>query len=224
MNLAYPDFSELISTDKSKVPCIVIENENLFRTFICDFAYAIAGNRTNLVLSAGEHILDISKCWELLMDFIHFDPNKKSPINKIVNELEKKAVDAEHYIEKQYLLATIETSIDKWAFDFPCDVIAGKVSVSSLLKSAGIELPCDYEGHTGQAEKILDYMELVREFDRDKLFVTVNMRTFFNDDIIEQFQKTAISHEYHVLMLESQAYPTISYENRLTIVADLCEL
>lgn len=31
------------------------------------------------------------------------------------------------------------------------------------------------------AEKLIDYMELVREFDRDKLFVTVNMRGFFVD-------------------------------------------
>lgn len=71
--------------------------------------------------------------------------------------------------------------------------------------------------------KILDYMELVREFDRDKLFITVNMRAYFDDVLIEQFMKTAISHEFRILMLESNAYRALPYEKRTTIDADLCE-
>lgn len=66
-------------------------------------------------------------------------------------------------------------------------------------------------------------MELVREFDRDKLFITVNMRAYFDDEIIAKFQKTALSHEFKVLMLEAYAYPPLKLEKRLTIDADLCE-
>ena len=65
--------------------------------------------------------------------------------------------------------------------------------------------------------------ELVREFDRDKLFVTVNMRTFFADGIMERFLETVRSHEFHVLMLESQSYARLAPEKRITIDADLCE-
>ena len=121
------------------------------------------------------------------------------------------------------LLSNIENVIGEWAFSFPCDIIAGKISVSTLLKSVGIELRDNYEGDRGEVEKILDYMELVREFDRNKLFMTVNMRSFFDDEIIAEFMKTAISHEYRVLMLESQAYPKQVFEKRVTIDADLCE-
>ena len=120
-------------------------------------------------------------------------------------------------------LSNIENIIGEWAFSFPCDIIAGKISVSTLLKSVGIELRDEYEGDRGGVEKILDYMELVREFDRNKLFITVNMRSFFDDEIIAEFMKTVISHEYRVLMLESQAYPKLAFEKRVTIDADLCE-
>ena len=81
----------------------------------------------------------------------------------------------------------------------------------------------DDEGHRGEVEKILDYMELVREFDRNKLFITVNMRSFFDDELITEFMKTVVSHEYRILMLESNAYLRLTLEKRITIDADLCE-
>lgn len=72
------------------------------------------------------------------------------------------------------------------------------------------------------AEKLIDYMELVREFDRDKLFVTVNMRGFFVDAEMAAFMETVVSHGYHLLMLESRAYDILPLENRITIDEDLC--
>lgn len=223
MRLAYPALSEAVSMDECCIPCLVIENKRLFRTLLCDAASAIDGNRTDLVLSDGDRILDMSKNAEILSDFICFDLNRKTLLNRIIGEMEKIAVSPEHYMKTRELLSNIENIIGEWAFSFPCDIIAGKISVSTLLKSVGIELRDEYEGDRGEVEKILDYMELVREFDRNKLFITVNMRSFFDDEIIAEFMKTVISHEYCVLMLESQAYPKLAFEKRVTIDADLCE-
>ena len=223
MKLAYPAFSELLTFDTGRIPCLVIENRQLFRSFLCDVASAIDGCRTDLVLSDKDKILDSSKYIEIITDFINFELNKKSLITKIIGELERLAVSPEHYIKTQELLAEIDQAIGTWAFSFPCDIISSKISVSTLLKAVGIELRNDYDGHRGEVEKILDYMELVREFDRDKLFITVNMRAYFDDVLIEQFMKTAISHEFRILMLESNAYRALPYVIRTTIDADLCE-
>ena len=46
-------------------------------------------------------------------------------------------------------------------------------------------------------------MELIYEFDRQKLFITVNMRSFVSDAEAELFARTVIAHGYRVLMLES---------------------
>lgn len=223
MRLAYPALSEVIPIGENSVPCLIIENRRLFRTLLCDAASAIDGNKTEMVLSEGDRILDMSKNAEILSDFICFDLNRKTLLNRIIGEMEKIAVSPEHYMKTRELLTNIENIIGEWAFPFPCDIVAGKISVSTLLKSSGIELRDEYEGHRGEVEKILDYIELVREFDRNKLFMTVNMRSFFDDEIIAEFMKTAISHEYRVLMLESQAYPKLALEKRVIIDADLCE-
>jgi CRISPR-associated protein Csn2 len=120
-------------------------------------------------------------------------------------------------------MGEIENQVSLWAFDFPCDIVTTKVSPSSILKSVGIEIRDSYDGQIGEAEKILDYMELVREFDREKLFITLNMRSFFEDNVMESFLQTVVSHEFKVLMIENKAYERLSFEKRLTVDEDLCE-
>ena len=92
MRLAYPALSEALLIDECYIPCLVIENKRFFRTLLCDAASAIDGNRTDLVLSDGDRILDMAKNAEILSDFICFDLNRKTLLNKIIGELEKIAV------------------------------------------------------------------------------------------------------------------------------------
>lgn len=66
-------------------------------------------------------------------------------------------------------------------------------------------------------------MELVREFDRDKLFFTVNLRSYIDDDEAELFMKTVIDHDFKIVMIENKEYNKLKHELRMTIDADLCE-
>ncbi len=224
MKFAHPQINKVFSWNESTVPTLIIENQGLFRTFLQDIHLAIDGVHTKVVLSLGNKVVDMTKHAELITDFICFDINKKSLLSKICAALEHSASSPEKFVETQQLLAYVENSINDWAFDLSCDISPSNVSVSSILKSAGIRINDDYVGEIGAAEKIVDYMELVREFDRDKLFVTVNMRSFFSDETISKFLATVVSHDYKVLMLESCAYDLIKYEDRLIIDRDLCEI
>lgn len=73
------------------------------------------------------------------------------------------------------------------------------------------------------AEKIIDYIELVREFLGDKLFIFINMRTWFSDESVNEFLATAVAHEYKVLLIDGFSAPLLENENRLTVDDDLCE-
>ena len=93
------------------------------------------------------------------------------------------------------------------------NVVNGQITI-------GITLRDDYED---PLERLIDFMELVREFDRDKLFVLVGLRSFFADDRVELFLKTVLEHGYNVLLLDSIAREKLPCEKRLTIDKDLCE-
>ncbi len=223
MRLAYPEIDTVFEWPQATVPVLVIENRQLFRRFLSDIRRAIEGEDTPVVLSVNDKPVSVDGRAELIVDFLSFSINRKSLTNKVCAALEQAAVSEEHYVQTQELLSTIEAQLQNWSFGFPCDIIASKVTVGALLKAIGISLREDYDGERGGAEQVVDYMELVREFDRDKVFVTVNMRSWFSENIIADFMRTVLSHEYRVLMVESTPYPLLETENRVTIDRDLCE-
>ncbi len=223
MRLVYPEIETVFEWPAPTVPVLVIENQRLFRRVLTDIRLATEGVKTAVVLSDSNRPISLSKHVVMISDFLHFELNQKSLLNKVSASLEQSALSEEQYLETQTLLTEIETTIDDWAFAFPCDIVVSKLTVASLLKAVGIALREEYEGESGEMEKVLDYMELVREFDGDKLFITVNMRNWFSDEIVASFMQTALSHEYKVLMVESYAHSRLSEERRVTIDRDLCE-
>ena len=72
-------------------------------------------------------------------------------------------------------------------------------------------------------EKIFAYMELVRELDRDRLFIMVHMRSYFSDEDMERFVESVCLHDFKVLLLESNAYSRLKNTKRYIVDEDLCE-
>ena len=66
-------------------------------------------------------------------------------------------------------------------------------------------------------------MELVRELDHDRLFIMVNMRSYFTDEDMQTFVESASLHGFRVLLLESSARRKLKHTQRYTIDEDLCE-
>lgn len=105
------------------------------------------------------------------------------------------------------------------SYELQFDGVCTKLTTSSLIKGCGIELCDDYDN---LCEKIVDYMELMREFKGIKLFITVNMRNYFEYDVVQQFCNTVLNHKLTILMIEATTYPLLNGEKRITIDKDMC--
>ena len=119
------------------------------------------------------------------------------------------------------LLSEVENYLYDLSFELPCDIAFSKVSVSAIVRGAGIALREEYPT---LGEKIIDYMELVTEFDRSKLFITVNLRSFIGDEEASRFMKTARDHGFPLLMVEAHARSLLEEEQRVIVDGDLCEI
>ena len=95
------------------------------------------------------------------------------------------------------------------------------VSLTGCLLEALVQEVADSGGDT--LERILDYMELVRELDRDKLFIMINMRSYFSDEDMERFVNTACLHDFKLLLLESISHKRLKNTKRYTVDDYLCE-
>ena len=220
MILAHPQMDTVLDFDGAFVNALVVENPDFYRQLLCDFYGQLQGDKGKLVLSDKDKALPVSKWVELVDNCIHFEMNRKSLLTKICSTMEQTAVSEAFFLKTSELLSALECYVDELAFELPGDIVCEKCSVAGLLKGIGISLRDEYDN---PLERLLDFMELVREFDRDKLFVLVGLRSFFADGQVEAFLKTVLDHGHRVLLLDSVAREKISLEKRLTIDIDLCE-
>lgn len=156
----------------------------------------------------------------MIDSLLSFEIGRKSLMTKIQSRMEAEALNARNYVKTMQLMGELEQFLQELAFDLPCGITCDKISIGGVLRSAGIEILDDYEN---ELERILDYMELTRELERDKLFVLVNLRSFYSDEEVAAFFRSVLDHSLCVLLVDSVSKAMLPLEKRVTVDADLCE-
>lgn len=221
MKLVYPTLQTPIVLSTDCINSVIIEEPGYFYELVKDLKVQWEGRDGKAVLSVNDEPVEIRKNLELVIDCIDFEINQKTLLTKVLSALER-AGRSEEYIEKtQKLLAEIERYIYDVSFDFDVEIQCDKMAIAQILKAAGIRIISEYDKLT---EILYSYMQLVREFDGDKVFAFVNLRSFVKLEELQDFANTVLAHGYRVLLLENHAYPSLSMEKRLIVDTDLCEI
>ena len=221
MKFTHPQIDRAFDTCCGKVNSIVVENQHFLSELLCDVASQLQGFDGQWIVSENETMLSFNRAVELLDVFVPFELNRKPLITKLCAVLERYAVLPEIYEKTGEIVTCINEYLDTLAFELPNDIVFTKVNIGSVIKGACPEFRDDYDSI---GEKVIDYFELVRQLDRDKLFITLNLRSFIDDEEAERFMETVLNHGYHVIMLESSDRARLPSECRLVIDADLCEI
>ena len=220
MILCHPQIETLLDVSLPGVTSLVIENPVFYRELLMDLYAQMDGMAGEFVLSHEGKTLSIATWVELIDNVLHFDLNTRTLLGKVQSAMEQTAVNETFFLKTAELLQQLERYTQELAFQFDCDILCKHCSVSGLLKAVGVSLRDDYED---PLERLADYMELIREFDREKLFVLVNLRSFFDDDHVEKFLETVSAHGYRLLLLDGIERKKLPQERRITIDNDLCE-
>lgn len=133
--------------------------------------------------------------------------------------MQKLAMDEGHYYQTNELITLLESYLLDLSVELTGDIEFSKITWENIIKAAGVEFADNYDS---LAEKILDYMELVREYDSEKMFITLNLRSYISDDEMNKFVNDVVARGYKLLMLENNEYPIIEHEKRYIIDADKC--
>lgn len=220
MILCCPQMETVLEFADGKTPTLVIENPAFLRQFLMELYAQLAGEEGSFVLSDKGKELEISVWVEVLDNCLNFQLNTKTLLGKIRAALERTAVNDIFFLKTTELLQNVELYMDELAFTYNCDLVYQRCTPAGLIKAMAVHIRDAYED---PLERLLDYMELVREFDRDKLFVLLHLRSYFAEEQIEMFLKTVSDHGYRVLLVDSQDCEKLPEENRITIDKDLCE-
>ena len=222
MKIYNPYFQSVFDFSTVKVQTVIIEGPHAFSTVIGDIASQIEGNSGETVLSEDDEPIEMNKYAEILDRFYSFDINRKSLLSKISDSLLKRASDEEHFLKSRTLLSEITAYLENLAFDELADVYFTGITEASLLKASGMMLYDDYDNLT---DKLLDYMLLVREYERDKLFITVNLGCYLTVNEVNELSDSVRKHGLHLLMIESNNHELddiVKSSPILTVDDDYC--
>lgn len=221
MKLAYKSMERVLNFDEGYVNELIIENKKMFFDLVNSMAIQSEGGHGDCVLSIADTPVEFCKYADITIQFAPFQINRKSLITKLCGAMEKNALNAENYINTVNLLGELEKYIFRLAEEFPFEINCQKLAIGPVIRTLAPEIEDNY---TSTIEKIFTYMELVRELDRDKLFIMVNMRSYFSNDDMELFTESASLHDFKVLLLENAEAPKLRHTKRLIIDDDLCEI
>ena len=220
MKFVYPGINTVFDTEIGKVNVLVIENQNLLTALIRDLTDQIAGLEGKAVISEGNKVLPLAKNAELLSAFFPFEINKKPLLTKATAALVQQAVEDDYELTRE-LLGELESFLLAQTMKMVGDIEFQKINLETIVRSVGMTFE---EAYDSLAEKIIDYFELVLEYDRQKLFILLNLRSFIDDEEATRFFDTILRQQYHVLLIESCEHTHLPTENCLIVDRDLCEI
>lgn len=220
MKLAFKNMGHILDFKEECVNELIIENKKMFFDLVNSMISQADGLHGDCVLSIRDKPVEFGKYADLTLQFAPFELNRKSLLTKLCSALEKNAQSPENYAETAELLGSLERYMLRISEELPFEISCQKLTIAPVIKALSPEVE---ESAKKTIEKIFAYMETVRELDRDKLFIMVNMRTYFTDEEMEIFAESICLHGFKVLLLEAFAYPKLKYANRFVIDSDLCE-
>lgn len=221
MKLVYPLIDHVFEIGTEMVNVLIIENPKMMRTLLEDIYAGTNGDEHKTIISDNNKEVPLNRNVEMITNYVPFELNQKSLLTKLYARIEKQALSDEHCKEIMEALSAIEKTLYEVSFGLNCDLDFSGLSAGSLIKAAGPRLKEEY---TSLGEKLVDYFELVRELDRDKLFITVNLRSFIDEAETRKFMETCLLHGYKLLMIENREYAILPEEGRFIIDIDLCEI
>lgn len=221
MKIVFPEINKVFHITDDKVHSLIVENQVLLVNILNDLTKQMNGEEGKIALSENDKLVQINKNCELLSQFIPFKVSTKSLISKLASYMEERAVSSDYYERTQNEIGHIENYLYDLAFDMIGDIVFNRLNVASVIKMSG---PGFAEEYDSLAEKIIDYIELVKEYDRDKLFITLNLRDYIVDEEMNSFVNTVLDHNIKLFMIESRERKLLDNEYRYIIDNDWCEI
>lgn len=220
MKIVHPKINSKIEISDHEISVLVIEAPEFFYELLMDIKSQINNFEGNTVLSVRNEPVSFHKCVELITDPLAIEINSRTIMKKVLVAMEKCSQDAVYYERTQKLMAEIETYINDLSLNFDTEIECQDVSFQQLLKAAELTVADEY---SRLVDRIYAYMELIREFEGDKLFIFVNLSSYIRKEQLQEFANTVVGHSFRVLLIDSHNFERLEQENRLIVDCDLCE-
>lgn len=223
MMLAHPAYSLPMQITEEAVSVLAVEAPELLREMILDFSRQLDGADGMFVLSEEYCPIGISGAVCLIRDPLRPDLSSRRILNALLHLLAANAENEGYYVKTQAFRAAFARYL--WELSESVDIplaFREEPDILAILKAA--ELRPSWE-EASPADALCGYMALVTELNLAKLFVFINLKSYFSLPELEAMYADFRYRKYRVLLLESSDRPDLRHlENTILIDRDMCEV
>lgn len=212
-------FQETIEINEGEAVSLVIENPSIFYRLMSSLYEQVNGDEGELVLSQNNSEVKISKSIELITSFIPFDLSEKRIITKICSLLEDEATNDINYAYTMKIMADIEKYVYNLSDELPYKLRYNGLNIAAIIRMCGVQIEDD---SLNPIEKVIYYMDLVRELFGEKLFILSNMRLYFKETDLQAFTDTVNIHKHYTLLIDGVEGASINGLKKIIVDKDLC--
>lgn len=201
MKLVNIDLGYQLVFQDGKVLEWIIESPALFQRYAYDLLQQSKAEEGKFVLSDKDKEMSISKSMEIVLNPFDIDMNDKRILRKIYGDLSELAYDSESFILTQELLQKLQGYFYELEqkSGYPLE-IDNEIDISAIFKAINVKVETESEN---LLEKLCEYIKIIAEVLRKKIFVFINLRSYLTDEQMEQLIEMANYNEINVLPIEN---------------------
>jgi len=223
MKLVHPSMEMHMELEENVVNVLVLEAPELFKVLTQELYSQCNGGEGSFVLSQDHNELEIDKFADITFNVFALDYNSRKILNKLYDNLRKIAYGEEMYLATQEMKSKVVGYIEKLAeyTDYPL-VHKEEVDMVDFLKIFDIKIDAFADS---VLEKIVAYMEAMRNFLKIELFIFVNIKSYLTEKELQELYTQTAYMKARLLLIEATTKEWILTEERVTIIdKDLCEI
>lgn len=204
---------------ENEIQVLQIESSSLFLEITEMLWKQCETGEGEFVLSEAYKEKRLDKEAEVIVNPFHLDLNNRKILTKLYQELKESALGTrleetlklENHLE-QYIIGLCDD------VDYPL-TYKSEMDIIALLKMFEVKLD---ETDTDVIERLVQYVKLMHAVLKIQLFVFINFKDFFSEDVLEELYKTLLYEKIGLLLVERHESHSINKE-RLTIIdKDAC--
>ncbi len=153
-------------------------------------------------------------------DYFRIDVNDKKAVNLLQEKLKELAFDEAHSAATHEIIAALDRYVKLLSLDIDVPVTVGNVDFSQIGKIISIALLDD---SCNILERLVDFATLLSRLTPAKLLVCVNLRSYLDNNELEQFFLHCMQCDINLLCIESHLRGVVANEKVLVCDGDLCE-
>ena len=223
MKIMMPIFSRPLEFSELQIPVIVIENKKVFYDIVSDVHNQIEGISGDVILSDRGVSIDFEKKAKIIIDTLSLDCNERKIVSSLQKSFAELAAKDESYFGFKELQRSVNLFIQNLSDKIPFPVIfSDEIPILEIIK--GVDLRFDFD--SGKlSESLVNYLTVLRDFDKRSCFFICNLKTWIEEQDLQNFYKDVIYRKLNIILLENHYENVLKdYEIYRIIDSDLCEI